>query len=645
MRSSHTFRKRIFWKLQGAAAGLALLLTAEAAPGAMPSHAPVRPLPAAAKLPAPQGRLLYADTRAKGKGSGTKQSPYASLADAVKRLEPGMTLLLRGGIYRERVVLALQGKANAPITIRAYPGELPILDGGAAEFLEDPAQAWEPVQGGATGEFRSRRDLPAGSSFGRFADSFLPLHGYIDHDDLRSESELWMDEVKHRRTDSKVGIYCGPGLWQDGKGGRVYIRLAATRLASLGERAYSGGNDPRRIPIILDAPGPVLNIKGSRHLRLQGLALRGGGPALHLEDSADIALDHLHLCGEPLALNIQNAERVHVLHTALRGSGAPWLSRAHHKYRSNAGYLVTASGNDLEFGWCEITDGHDGMLLEHANNVRLHHSLIEEFNDDGLEVGSKRPDQHLEFFQNRIARCLLSFSLHGAPNTQRAKGIKTDPGSGVFVFRNVMDMRGDSYGAPPECEGGDWMRRECNVAGDHASPVWPDFYVYHNLLLGTGRAWRNYYALGWARATVDATRRIHNNIVLQAKEVPGWELPPADHDFKAGHNLHFNLSAPGDEVAGKWPQLQKGFPEGDLFEDPDLPALKGETTGTSLLGSKSPALEAGMTLPESWPDPLRKRDAGRPDLGPVPAGCPVEGIGVDGRLPFIPEPMARPSGS
>lgn len=71
----------------------------------------------------------------------------------------GDALLLRGGAYREQVYCAVAGKVDAPITIRAHPGERVILDGGFAAFFEEPASAWEPVKGGAAEEYPQEHDI------------------------------------------------------------------------------------------------------------------------------------------------------------------------------------------------------------------------------------------------------------------------------------------------------------------------------------------------------------------------------------------------------------------------------------------------------------------------------------------------------
>jgi len=63
---------------------------------------------------------------------GTLQQPFATLTKAATVLQPGDTCWLRGGRYGETVTLSASGTADAPITIAAYPGEVPLLDGTEA---------------------------------------------------------------------------------------------------------------------------------------------------------------------------------------------------------------------------------------------------------------------------------------------------------------------------------------------------------------------------------------------------------------------------------------------------------------------------------------------------------------------------------
>jgi hypothetical protein len=46
----------------------------------------------------------------------------------------------------------------------------------------------------------------------------------------------------------------------------------------------------------------------------------------------------------------------------------------------------------------------------------------------------------------------------------------------------------------------------------------------------------------------------------------------------------------------------------------------------------SPAIGAGVTLPQDYRDPLRAPDGRRPDIGAIPAGSEQLRVGVDGRI-------------
>jgi hypothetical protein len=44
---------------------------------------------------------------------------------------------------------------------------------------------------------------------------------------------------------------------------------------------------------------------------------------------------------------------------------------------------------------------------------------------------------------------------------------------------------------------------------------------------------------------------------------------------------------------------------------------------------------AGLPIAEPWPDPQRGGDAGNPDIGAIPFGAEVCGVGVEGRIPLF----------
>lgn len=81
--------------------------------------------------------------RGSDEAEGSSEKPWKTLAHAAGRLKAGDTLILRDGVHVGPVTLAVAGTPEKPITIRSAPGELAILDGGFAEFRENPAASWD----------------------------------------------------------------------------------------------------------------------------------------------------------------------------------------------------------------------------------------------------------------------------------------------------------------------------------------------------------------------------------------------------------------------------------------------------------------------------------------------------------------------
>jgi len=648
---------------------------------AFQSHPPMRPLPAATRRPMNKGAALFVDAvRGDDAGAGSESAPWKTLAHALRRLKPGDTLYLRGGTYYEKAFLSRSGTEAQPITIRSYPGELAVLDGGLREFVETPATCWEPAGGGIEGEFVSTRTyreladrqvphqfLPAAwepmwgieeqrpIALGHFADSMVPLHGYRNAVDLRATNELWLGGRDETR---ESGLYCGPGLWFNRETGRIHVRLAHHRLAGLGGRAYKGETDPRKLPLVITVGfgTDVLRINGVRHVRIQDLVLRGAtaSPMIHCYGSQHIELDHLAVYGGFPALMVNASQDIRVIHSSFRGLAAPWSSRAHMKYHGTASYQVVFQNNqpaneNIELAWCEFTDDHDFAFLRYVENLQFHHNFVDNFNDDGLECGPKLRDHTLFIYQNRIGRCLIPVTQHEIEKDESPPD--HDPAAGVYLFRNVFDMRGGTYKAPPTepDPSGSFLHGEGHLVGDHGGPIWPVMHVYHNTFLRQTPVFRDYFLFGLgAQGLRQNERDVFNNIFVQMDRVPGVNFGGAKEaaNLREGGNLVWGVAESpqldGDPFAKfrasplfelSRQRYEPGWTTEDRLADPRFVSLPNDWTVVADLSlqSASPAVNAGVRLPVAWPDPLRDCDGKEPDLGAVPLGAAPWGVGVDGR--------------
>lgn len=626
-----------------AAVVCAAVFAAVAAKPAFRSHPPMRPLPQASRRPLAKGPAKFVDAkRGDDAGDGSRATPWKTLRRAIAALKPGDTLYVRGGTYYESVRVSLNGTPQKPITIRAFPGQLAIVDAGYREFFETPADAWEPVQGGAAHEYRSKKAYKTGGNFGNFGDSMVPFQRYITFHDLRSRNELWHSGLSNRVDDPK-GIYAGPGVRRDPKTGRIHVRLAHTQLAGLGRNHYRGETDPRKLPLVIAGAAYGLHVDKAAHVRIQDLVVRGAArAAVMVADSKHVHLDGVTLYGSGSALRTQRVEDLKLTRSALRGHAAPWHSRSHHKDRGPSGYLLVAGGKNFEIAHCELTDHHDGVLLKDAYGVRFHHNLVDNFNDDGIEPGPKKTHGRMFLYQNVISRCLNPFTAHG-----KFAVIKAEPGSGIYVYRNIVDLRRGTYKAPPRepDRNGAFLNRATTIlAHDHGSPTWPVAYVYHNTFLMSARAWRGYYGLTWGAHLRGTKRRLFNNIFVQVEGFPGMNFSgvTADCDFQADGNLHWGIQGGPAQTGDPRTKFRRsklfakskttyppGWTTNDLLADPKFVRYVADPSKPSdfRLRPNSPAINAGVPIPRDWPDPFRSLDKGKPDIGAVPRGVDMRQFG------------------
>ena len=80
------------------------------------------------------GATLYVSPSGNDAAAGTVTEPLATVQHALNLAEPGTTILVRGGVYREWIEFPRSGTADAPITLAGYPGETAILEGTGLEW-------------------------------------------------------------------------------------------------------------------------------------------------------------------------------------------------------------------------------------------------------------------------------------------------------------------------------------------------------------------------------------------------------------------------------------------------------------------------------------------------------------------------------
>jgi hypothetical protein len=72
---------------------------------------------------------LYVATTGADNAAGTEAAPLRSLAEAISRVAPGGSIVMRAGTYPGAVVNEGYGTAEAWVTLRSFPGEAVVLQG------------------------------------------------------------------------------------------------------------------------------------------------------------------------------------------------------------------------------------------------------------------------------------------------------------------------------------------------------------------------------------------------------------------------------------------------------------------------------------------------------------------------------------
>lgn len=664
-----------------AAAVSAMVLFASSAFGEVRSHPPIRPLPVASDRPmdANAARSFFADTATgNDANAGTREQPWQSLARSARDLKPGDVLYLRGGIFYEHAALTIAGTLEKPITIRAYPNELVVLDGSLREFFESPQTAWEPCPTGVPGEYQSTKKYTDANAhadstnvLGHFGDSMVPLQGYKFLADLRSANVYW--NVKNK-VGQEGNIYCGPGLYHDPNTGRIHVRLAHTKMKYLPDADnYTGETDPRKLPLIVagNKAESTLTLNNCKHVKIQDIVIRGSrGPTVSVLGCENVDFDGLTVYSGQSCFRIQETGGYRLTNSACRGIGAPWTFRGSLKYRAIEARIISASGwspkpipnRDFEFAYSEFTDSVDGVFIGGVRNVRFHHNLLDNVTDDGMFLTSGTgydgltPGGNIEIYQNLFSRCLTVFAFGVGHGRQMAIPTGLQTGSGANIYRNVFDFRDEiRYYQPTGPDVPQELKSHGRVCGDHGSPAWEPMNVYHNtVLFDTDRIYGYFMGQACGHGT---KRRVFNNIVVESEKLPSMTTPPVTQDFIADGNLFWSAAkgSEASDVLGKVraskifaeskTKYAPGWGASDRFVDPKFTAYSTNSKQAVNLTLKpeSPAVDAGVPVPNEWPDALRANDKGKPDMGAVPLGVEPWHVGVRGRLDAFgtPKPMTE----
>lgn len=645
-----------------------MLATIAHAAIAQSSHLAIREIPKPFNRPLPSGPAFFVDVnRGDNRNPGSRTQPWKSINHSLVQLKAGDTLVLRGGIYFENVYCAVAGTKDKPVTIRAYPGERVVIDGGMTEFQNDPAKAWKPAANGVKGEYVSTRSYKnIRDVAGFFGDSLVGLQTYWHASDLRADNELW---IVDKKTRSIAPVYCGPGIWYDKQTGLIHARLAHTHIDNEKIPNYVGETDPRKLPLIIAPFKSVpLLVDQAMHVRFQDLVIRGGGfNTVKFQFGVDIEFDNVTIFAATYGLRSRSTGPFRMVNSAIHGGIPPWGSRNEnslHTYtprfydpffkepgthgrnvaRLPTHALLVTEGtyefevfayprnHDWEISHSDFTDAHDGVYLS-GHTIRFHHNRVDNIQDDGIYLSSPVPyfTDDIFIYQNLITRSLMAFGCHS----------RGGPRGNIYIYRNVADLRKGVFAGrgTPDNPAGRVTTYQIFLMHGRGKPLGMEsFHFYQNTFVSRTDAY-GYAQRLLSKANEISQRRVFNNICVYLNRYgrlrPFGEPTP---DIQCDGNLHWCADPAVSVPANYLERIQNhpvsiankqtypaGWASKAVVGDPMFAKfqLNPDAACDFSIRDGSPAISAGIVLPDELEDPLRPKDNSPPDIGALPVGMPM----------------------
>ena len=300
-----------------------------------------------AAAPARANDTWYVDnTNAKcsDTGPGTKQKPYCSIGAALAaHRDSGVTIVVRGGPYREKVVISATGSGGSPIVVRT-DGSPVVIDGS-----DDFSQAGQWVS--------------SGNTWHAAAVTWDPVHVFADGVRLQPS------------TDQPSHLQAGEWRWIDGSG--LYVNV--------------GGGNPASHAVAVGHRTHGFFISGRSHVFIDGFTIqRAQDMGVELVGVSDVVVKRnvVRQCGSA-GIGARSSVRVQVF-------GNSVSENDHHGIEFRNG--VTQSIIDGNESFANAHQGlawATGIYLAGSSGNRVENNRLHDNQDSGCEVQSGSNDNVL----------------------------------------------------------------------------------------------------------------------------------------------------------------------------------------------------------------------------------------------------------
>lgn len=580
---------------------------------------PAAPIPAHDRF----ADVRYVATGGSDENPGTAERPWATVQHAVDRAEPGATIRVGPGAFREQVAVRRSGKAEAPITIegaldadggrltRISPCELvdpeswrPAPEVGPNVFSND-ALPFEPyllaINGGEVAHVHRNKPV----TFSRRYVIGAELQEDPPWANLAMETlALPEDQQIPRRDGSSISLWETLGAiyahHPDEDAGVTYLRMA-------------GGGDPRQHEITVSPAGAVVTLADAGHVRLKNLELVGGDVGVLIRGERAV-----HNLVENCAI-IHGRSRVHITDGAsgavIRGNymamrpyfqtrpgawGGPDYGPVHARREYLYNFFKQLHGRGTSSDDCSVRiDGNASDIVVEDNHLDGGLIGIRFMRANGLRIRGNRIENHSSLailFTDNVADVRVEGNrLHDNNINLRFQRLNFGDEREIYVYRNRLSQ--------PGLVGTHIFCHSMSDRGDH-----PDVQAtfYHNTFVGGQRVFNLPNPRRMPRS-VPGFRFFNNVFASRSRAYSAREQQAQNTDAVGPFDYNW--------IGGEFPQgVPVWFGENNILAEGEHP-WPPEAGITFELPPGHPARNAGIDL-------SRPFAAGGRDFDPLPGMAP-----------------------
>ena len=152
-----------------------------------------------------------------------KAHPWRTIQHALDVLRPGQQALVRAGTYTQSLVMERPGTAAAPITVRGYPGERPVVHPGGRGSMDYPLR------------------ITAGAAYFRFS-GFV-----VEGGPLHTTMNIWISDGQRTQSPAPTHhIEISGCEIRSGVGSGVLVSPNTDSVQLLGNRVHDNGDGSRQ---------------------------------------------------------------------------------------------------------------------------------------------------------------------------------------------------------------------------------------------------------------------------------------------------------------------------------------------------------------------------------------------------------------